>query len=45
MMSPNNFGPNMNNPMMYPPYMMDPNLLFYMQSQMGMNYPMNIGKK
>lgn len=30
--------------MMYPPYMMDPNLLFYMQNQMGMNYPMNMGK-
>jgi hypothetical protein len=29
--------------MMYPPYMMDPNLLFYMQNQMGMNYPMNMG--
>lgn len=37
-MGGNNFGNNMNNPMMYPPYMMDPQLLFYMQSQMGM-YP------
>jgi hypothetical protein len=42
-MGGNNFGANPNNPMgMYPPYMMDPNLLFYMQSQMG--YPMNMGK-
>ncbi len=42
MLSQNNFSSNLTNPMMYQPYMMDPNLLFYMQNQM-MNYPMSAG--
>jgi hypothetical protein len=37
----NNFNSTQPNPMMYQPYMMDPNLLFYMQNQM--NYQMNPG--
>ena len=41
-MAPNLGNNMMMNPMMCQPYMMDPNLLFYMQNQMG--YPANSGK-
>ena len=42
MLTQNSFGNTNSNPMMYQPYIMDPNLLFYMQNQMNMNYPMNM---
>lgn len=45
MLTQGNFGMNSSNqvlPSNYNPYMVDPNLLFYMQNQMGMNYGMNM---
>jgi hypothetical protein len=38
MIGGNGMSNNMGNPFGYQPYMMDPNLMFYMQQQMG-NYP------